>query len=132
MKWYSLGVAILFIGNSAILLDGSIENSDKKVDISYTYSVETTDFECYGFIIPLPAGNDSTSETFLNTKVRNLVNDLLREDIDIYWTSCDFSVYSKKLNSDMIYDNFFEKGDFMTPFSGEEHKDTLAIAIIFD
>ena len=132
MKWYSLGVIILFIGNSAILLDGSIENSDDKVDIKYVYSGEITDFECHGFIIPLPAGNDSTSETFLNTKVRNLVNDLLREDIDIYWSACDFSVYSKKLNSDMISDNFFEKGDFMAPFSGEEYKDTLATAIIFD
>jgi len=132
MKLYSLGVIILFIGNSGILLDGSIENSDDKVDINYVYSGEITDFECYGFIIPLPAGNDSTYETFLNTKVRNLVNDLLREDIVIYWSACNFSVYSKKLNSDMISDNFFEKGDFMAPFSGEGHKDTLATAIIFD
>jgi len=131
MKWCSLGIIILFIGNSAIF-GGSIENNDKKTNIKYTYSDEITDLDCYGFIIPLPSGNDSTSETFLNTKVRNLVNDLLREDIDIYWSADNFSIHSKKLNSDIISDNFFEKGDFIAPFCGEKHKDTLTTAIIYD
>ena len=35
---------------------------------------------CYGYIIPLPSGKDSTHETFQNSKVRFLVNDLLREN----------------------------------------------------
>ena len=68
---------------------------------------------CYGFIVPLPSGNDSTCETFLNTKVRNLINDLLRENITVYWSSNEFLAPSKEINNNSNgHDFYFNKGDF--------------------
>ena len=45
---------------------------------------EQTLFDCYGFIVPLPSGKNTSYETFLNSKARHLINDLLRENITVY------------------------------------------------
>jgi len=67
------------------------------------------DNDCYGFVIPLPSGEDSTYETFKNSKVRHLINDLLREGITVYWSSCDFSVLSKYMDSQsFVKENYYE------------------------
>ncbi|UCD13699.1 MAG: hypothetical protein JSW60_09100, partial [Thermoplasmatales archaeon] len=90
------------------------------------------DFDCYGFVIPIPSG-DSTYETFVNSKVRHMINDMLRENITIYWSSRNFSELSKDMDKNsIIYDNFYEKGAFIVPFSGDIYKDVMATAIIYD
>ena len=123
-----IGIIILLNGISILSSPGSIA-----IDRDLTSNDEAMDFECYGFVIPLPAGDDSTYETFLNSKVRCLVNDLLRENITVYWSSCDFSVLSKEMqndgNSTMI---FYKKGAFVVPFSGDLYKDALATALVYD
>ncbi|MCJ7570505.1 MAG: hypothetical protein MUO82_01300 [Candidatus Thermoplasmatota archaeon] len=88
---------------------------------------------CYGFVVPLPQGEDTTLETFTDSKVRHMINDLLREKITIYWSEDDFSVLSKPL--DMSYaaqEIFYKKGAFIIPFSGDVYKDALLISIISD
>jgi len=83
-KIITILIIILFINLSTVISKEIEQNT--KINL---YGIEKVDNNisnnCYGFVIPLPSGNDSTYETFLNTKVRNLVNDLLREKIDIYW-----------------------------------------------
>jgi len=91
------------------------------------------DADCYGFIIPLPAGKDSTYETFQNSKVRHLINDLLRENVTVYWSSCTFSAISKEINNESdVVERCYKKGDFIIPFSGDLYKDALTTAIIYD
>lgn len=132
LKLYSIGIIVLFIGNNIISSDENIKNNNDDFKITQAIAKEITDFECYGFIIPLPAGNDSTFETFLNTKSRNLINDLLRENLDIYWSAIDFSVYSMKINSNITDNNLFKKGDFIIPLSGNKYNDMLTTTIIYD
>ena len=94
---------------------------------------EITDDNCYGFVVPLPSGIDSTDETFQNSKVRHLINDLLRENVTVYWSSCEFSAISKEMNTESeIVERGFNKGDFVISFSGSLTKDILTTAIIYD
>jgi len=94
---------------------------------------EIIEDNCYGFVVPLPSGEDSTDETFQNSKVRHLINDLLRENVTVYWSSCNFSALSKEMNNDSeIVERGFNKGDFIISFSGNLTKDILTTAIIYD
>lgn len=87
----------------------------------------------YGFIIPLPQGEDTTIETFEISGVRHLINDLLREKIDVYWLSKNISISSRNLaNNNDIESRFFEKGAFIIPFTGISYIDTLIISIVND
>jgi hypothetical protein len=87
----------------------------------------------YGFIIPLPQDDNTTRETLKNSLARNLINDLLRENITIYWSNDNFSALSKTLHLDNPSDiSFFKKGDFIIPFSGEDYQDILISSIICD
>ncbi|UCB58901.1 MAG: hypothetical protein JSV67_00990 [Thermoplasmatales archaeon] len=88
---------------------------------------------CYGFIIPLPQGDDSTIETFEISRVRHLINDLLRGKIDVYWLSKNISIKSRDLmNNNNLDSCFFEKGAFIVPFTGISYIDTLIISIVND
>ena len=71
--------------------------------------------ECYGFIIPLPSGEDTTYETFKNSKVRFLINDLLRENVEVFWTLESFIVECKSffINNSILE---FQKGTFIYGF----------------
>jgi hypothetical protein len=89
--------------------------------------------ESYGFIIPLPAGNDTTFETFINSRSRVLVNDLLRENISVYWATENATVLVSPIddmstNSDL----FIKRGDFIIPFTGDDHKDKMMASVVFD
>jgi len=92
------------------------------------------DSSCYGFIIPLPQGLDTTNETFENSRVRHMINDLLRENISVYWPKDDFSALSKTFDQEnpCAEKVFYKKGAFVVPFSGDEFKDALITSIIND
>lgn len=89
--------------------------------------------EIYGFVIPLPAGNDTTFETLLNSRSRVLINDLLRENITVYWTMEDITIIVSLIKGpSSVFDLFLSKGGFIIPFTGIEHKDRLMTSIIID
>jgi len=99
----------------------------------HSLHTEVIDDNCYGFVVPLPSGIDSTDETFQNSKVRHLINDLLRENVTVYWSSGDFSAISKEMNNESdIVERGFNKGDFIISFSGNLTKDILTTAIIYE
>jgi len=86
---------------------------------------------CFGYIIPLPSGKDNTYETFQNSKVRFLVNDLLRENIEVFWTID--SLITNVMTLYKIKSNIkFEKGAFIIPFTGNNSSDQLINSIIID
>ena len=99
----------------------------------HSLHTEAIDTDCYGFIVPLPSSEESTYETFQNSKVRHLINDLLRENITVYWSSCNFSVMSKEIDNESdVVERHYKKGDFIIPFSGDIYKDLLTTAVIYD
>jgi hypothetical protein len=88
---------------------------------------------CYGFVVPLPQGEDTTLETFEDSRVRHMINDLLREDISVYWSETDFSALSKTLNTHgYVQEILHKKGAFVIPFSGDLYKDAMLVSIIYD
>ena len=88
--------------------------------------------DCYGIIIPLPHGNDTTSVTFEISKVSHLINDLLRLNIEVFQVKKDFKAFCKSLDSDNSGDFFFTKGTFFVPFLGDQFTDALIISIAHD
>lgn len=97
---------------------------------------ETSDSTSYGFIVTLINHNNDYYRNEVNSKIRHLINDLLREKILIYWTAEDITINVKKILNGEISDQeselFFEKGSFIIPFPGEDEQDTKISAIIFD
>ena len=88
--------------------------------------------DCYGFIIPLPAGTDTTEETFENSRVRQLVNDLLRENIPVFWAAENFTTTTMTINTNSTATTMHPKGTFIIPFSSEKNKTALITSIIND
>jgi len=105
-----------------------------------TFSARTTsaqdyprEQQCYGFLIPLPAGLDTTQETFHNSRVRTLINDLLREDSVVYWLSEGITIQTQEMNEyDASQERTFSKGAFLIPFSGNETQDALLTSVLYD
>lgn len=91
------------------------------------------DLSCHGFVIPLPQGKDTSLETFENSKVHHLINDLLRENITVYWVSNDFSAKSQSISLDKPIEMLsYKKGAFIIPFSNDIYTDALITAVILD
>ena len=120
-----------FSHNSADI-DGSSSVPFNSVGF-HSYYQKENQYDCYGFVVPLPSGEQTTNETFQNNKVRHLINDLLREDIVVYWSACSFCVLSKGIdNQSNVVQQSFSKGDFVIPFSGEIDRDARLISIVYD
>jgi hypothetical protein len=87
----------------------------------------------YGFIIPLPSGTDTTFETLLNSRTRVLVNDLLRENITVYWSLEQVKCTVVSIfNMSSCFNFSFSPGTFIIPFLGDTYRDTLISSILFD
>ena len=88
---------------------------------------------CVGFLITLPASNDTTTETMINSRVRFLVNDLLRENVGVFWTLEPGSAMCKSLTREMPTKEIqFERGAFIVPFLGDNSFDQLITAMMVD
>jgi len=49
---------------------------------------------CYGFILPIVIFENKTFENQIFCRIQHLVNDLLREDVPVYWAASNiFSRY---------------------------------------
>jgi len=94
---------------------------------------ESSDDLCYGFIVsPLIHGNFTVMDN-INCKIRHMINDILREQIQVFWTEKDISINVKEMNSSIIYQNrLFERGSFIVPFTGNLTIDNKIIAIVYD
>lgn len=89
--------------------------------------------QIYGFIIPLPSGNDTTSETFQNSRSRVLVNDLLRENITVYWATEQVDcLVSPIVDFKTVFDFTLFPGSFIIPFVEDEYQNSLMTSIILE
>jgi hypothetical protein len=88
---------------------------------------------CYGFIAPMVRYENASFGNQVYCKTRHMINDLLREQIPVFWTSANLTASVKEINS--IEDEkvmFFEKGSFIIPFTGNNNIDMKIIVIICD
>jgi len=91
------------------------------------------ELSCYGFIVSPVKCENVTIQDQINCKIRHVVNDLLREQIPVYWTTTDATTSVKEIDeSEEETEMFFEKGTFIIPFSGDYVQDVKLTAIIFD
>ncbi|MDH7517274.1 MAG: hypothetical protein QHH19_02910 [Candidatus Thermoplasmatota archaeon] len=89
-------------------------------------------FSCYGFIIPFTLHENKTIENLIFCKTRHLVNDFLQEKIPVYWGASNFTANITDICFNNRIDNFFEKGTFIVPFTGNDTLDKKLLAIIYD
>lgn len=102
--------------------------------INYTFNPELinkNDMEAYGFIISIPSSVEISNNPEIQYETINIVNDLLRNNISIFWLSDDIELFTKTLLSSELPENRnFIRGSFIIPFIGQHSKDIMSIVII--
>lgn len=96
------------------------------------YSKNVNNVQFFGFLIPDFDYEDDDFENLIYRNIINLVNDLLRENITVYWVTNNIS-----MNVLNLFDNHskimeFRKGSFIVPFSGNEENDFKLTNIIYN
>jgi len=102
--------------------------------ISKNIAIEKTDVDslCYGFVVPLVEYVNDTVENLVNCEIKNMVNDILREQIPVYWASTDFNASIMNIDSENETEMSFKKGTFIIPFTGGNYNDTKLLTIVYD
>ena len=103
--------------------------------IQYTCANEIMEDELlsYGIIVPLMKIDNASIQNQINCRVRNMINDLLREQIPVYWTKINISINVSEPNDiENFYEKFLEKGTFIIPFTGEVNHDAKILSIVGD
>jgi len=119
-------VCFLLIGNSVQLSD---DVTQQLVPPLITSSYE----DCYGYVIPLPDVESLKNNPDLQNNTLNLINDLLRQHIPIYWSNCSMEIMVKqntKQSNPYIYPII--PGTFIVPFTQNEEMNHQIIAIMTD
>ena len=89
--------------------------------------------DCYGFIIPLPESDIISENPEIQYSTMNLINDLLRLNVPIYWLKNSINLKIKGINDDNnSKDLTFNSGTFIIPFTGDKLTDDKIIAVIYD
>jgi len=84
--------------------------------------------ECYGFIIPVTRNQSNN----IQMEISKLVNELLRNDIELYWITNQTYVFSKTFDKNSSVDNnYFENGSYIVPFSSNKLKNAIASSIVY-
>jgi hypothetical protein len=90
------------------------------------------DTSCYGFMVSPVKHENVIIQDQINCKMRHMINDLLREQISVYWTAEDVNASIIKINCSEEETVFFERGTFIIPFTGNISVDTKIIVVIYD
>jgi len=103
------------------------------INQSIVNSESLEDTLCYGFIVSSVRCENVTIQDHINCKIRHVVNDLLREQLPVYWTTTDATTSVREIDEDEEeIEMFFEKGAFVIPFTGDLTQDKKITAIIYD
>jgi len=86
----------------------------------------------YGFITNIGPFENVRINKNKNCRTYNMINDLLRENISVYWTSEDINLLVSQFNVSIKINKFFEKGAFIIPFTGIEKIDKKITVIMCD
>jgi glutamine amidotransferase-like uncharacterized protein len=88
--------------------------------------------QIFGFVIPLLKTENYSQDLKVNNRIRHMVNDFLREKLDVYWASKNFTSDVNTINDELIEQKFFREGSFIIPFSENLTINKKIITIICD
>lgn len=129
-KGLVFGIICLFIGiNITPSINSIIEEKTSGENINF--SGHENEEKCYGFAIPLING-ENLPYTSIQQNIANLINDLLRLNISVFWASNNFFTQAVGFSDDLRENRFFEKGTYIVPITGNLSKDALLSVIIND
>lgn len=106
--------------------------ANQKLNPTQQGILEVSTLTYYGFIIPMTGYENATIENQITCKNRHLVNDLLREQIPVFWSSENFTAYISDITLSNNEEMFFEKGTFIVPFTGNDTLDVKLLVMIWD
>lgn len=88
---------------------------------------------CFGYVIPLPHFDSINEKPEIQYAVLNLINDLLRSKISVYWTDNTIELIVQEVSSESNIDMLsFEPGTFIVPFTNNNEINNKIIAIMDD
>ena len=100
-------------------------------DLQNVNTNKTNNNEIYGFIILNPSTTEISNNSNLQYETLNIINDLLRNNIHIYWLSNDINILTKSIFSDDITENkVIKQGSFFIPFIKNQSKNLMSMVII--
>lgn len=105
------------------------DSNNNSNDSNYKYFENSE--KCYGIAIPLIRGENLPYNS-IQQSIANMVNDILRLNVPVFWAASNFSVISRKIANSTTEERFFEKGTFIIPFTGDHSTDVLLISIVVD
>jgi len=95
--------------------------------------VTVSDNNCYGFIVPLPSPEKIDEHPELQYSMMNLVNDLLRLNVPVYWSNDPIEVFIKAIDDPAAAKaRTFQPGSFIVPFTNISEYDAKIISVIYD
>lgn len=135
----SLSKIICFLIILTIIAPSYLSKSESKSSINYSFIDENhenqekmfSDLKYYGFVVSPPLKNKLLENPQKQYETLNLVNDLTRNKINVYYNL-------EPLNLEVIdsfYDskshtNLYEKGSILIPFSGNQFRDITSTIIV--
>jgi hypothetical protein len=106
------------ISQSEIIIDKS--NVEINFIDSGSYADEDTGSQIYGFIVPV-----SPSQSYdQQTKIIRLVNEILNNNLKVYWVSKD------QIKSTSDGNIVLDKGGYIIPFTGDCYEDSIVLTTI--
>jgi parallel beta-helix repeat protein len=123
-------VALLLLAFQPLL---TINNCSGNNDYSEDEFVEhfSDSEKCYGIVIPLITG-ENLPYTSIEQSTSNMINDLLRLNITVFWAASNFSALTRTLSNGSTLVRYFERGAFVIPFQGNTSTNAFIISIATD
>lgn len=126
--WSCVILIIILIAFRPILAE---EIYNKRNSIERDTDLINEEERCYGILVPLPRGKN-LPHNGIQQGICNLINDLLRMNITVYWAAQNFTVLSIKTADNSLSNKLFERGTFIIPFTGDLSTDVLIASIVRD
>ena len=87
---------------------------------------------CYGYVIPLPQSSIIQNNPQIHYSTLNLINDLLNQDISVYWINSTMNVLAKRNLTAPAEHLTIKPGTFIVPFSTNNEINNILNVIITD
>ncbi len=93
--------------------------------------INKKDIEVFGFIILNPSSIEISNNPELQYETLNLINDILRNNISIFWSSDDIELLTNNLlTNELPEKRIINRGSFFIPFIEQQSMDIMSIIII--
>lgn len=126
-KAITLSFILLFSIGSVYSPIMNCTDTDSISNIAYS------DLLCYGFLIPLPSSDAIEANPEIQLSLLNLINDLLRLEVPVYWTTSAITVSTKPIHIGSAPEpRSFEAGTFLIPLTNRSSLDAKIVAVVGD